>query len=276
MSRFVSSSEVRTYMGLSETLLPDADLDEIITDIEYQVEKYLNCDLTPHVEFEVQDGNGKPNTFTKRAPLLSLRALEINDTTIDVSNLDFKKSGMITLLNDSSTSNLATFTTLKKKVFLKYVHGRVEWDKLTETTTSADASVGTSVALTVASVSGFQVGDWVEIKSFDGNIETSKITVIGVGSITVDEIVFDHLSGATVRLMKISPNIKRFIKLWSSISAITRAVGQSFDEITGYTMGEFQVQKGEPFTQFRETIVRLEQQAEILMKSIRPTPGIVI
>lgn len=247
---------------------------QITEDIEYQVEKFLNCDLTPHIEFEVQDGNAKQTTFTKRAPLLTLRALEINDTTIDVSKLDFKKSGMITLLNTSS--NLATFTGLKKRVFLKYVHGRVEWDKLTETTTDALIEVGTSVNMSVVSESGFQVGNWVEIKSFDGNIETTKITATGAGSITVDELVFDHLSGATVRLMKISPVIRRFIKLWASIAAVTRAVGQSFDEITGYTMGEFQVQKGEPFTQFRETIVRLEQQADTLMKSLRPTPGIVI
>ena len=66
------------------------------------------------------------------------------------------------------------------------------------------------------------------------------------------------------------------MKIWASIAAISRVVGESFDEITGYTMGEFQVQKGEPYTQWREAIVRLEQQAREIQQRLRPTPGILV
>lgn len=272
-ARFVTVNEARVISGISETLINDSDMNDIIEDIEYQLEKYLNSDFTPHVEIDTRDGNFKRVIFTQRAPLLSLRGLTINDTIMDISLLDFNKGGQIRLLTEST---FGTFTGLRKKIFIKYVHGRVEWDKLTETTTSSDISVGTDVALTIGSEKGFSIGDWVEIKSFDGNTESSQITLVDTGTITVDELVFDHTSGALIRKLTINQAIKRLIKVWVGISAITRAVGQSFDEITGYTMGEFQVQKGEPFTQFRESIVRLESQAQQLLDSIRPTPGIII
>lgn len=274
--RFVTVAEVRALSGVDSTLIDDSDMDEIISDIEYQTERTLNADLKPHVEIESRDGNNKPVMFTSRGPLLSLRALQIDgvDITIDTTTLDFKKSGKITILNNNQQRG--TFTALRKKIFIKYVHGRVEWDKVTETTSSADVEQGTSVAIAVGDESSFATNDWVEIKSFDGNIETSQITGTASDEITVDQLVFDHISGATVRLMKIDPTILRYIKIWASIAAITRAVGQSFDEITGYTMGEFTVQKGEPFTQFREAIVRLEKQALWIQDRVRPTPGILV
>jgi len=271
--RFVTVDECRAYSGVSDTLINDADMTEMIEDIEYQVEKYLNCDLTPVVKIENRDGNGKFVMFTNRAPLLSLRALTINGTAVDLTTIKFKKTGRIELLENSNTGG---FTWLRNKVLLKYVHGRVDYDKLTNTETDAASIVGTSIALSVLSESGFAVDDWVEISSFDGNTECAKITATDTGEITVDQLVLAHASGATVKRLQINLTIKRFIKLWVSIMAINRAVGQSFDEITGYTMGVFQVQKGEPFTQFRESIIRFENQAKDLMKSLRPTPGIMV
>lgn len=274
--RFVTVAAIRLLTGLSTTIIDDNDLIAIGEDIEYQTEKTLNCNLTPTLEIEVQDGVAKRRIFTRRAPLLSLRALTINDTavTLNTTTVDVKRSGMITLLASTDPGN---FTRLKKTINLKYIHGRVAWDKVTKTTLSSDASAGASVALAVGDEAGFTNNDdWVEISSFNGNLEVSQITGSGADEITVDQLVFDHTSGATVRLLKIDPTILRYIKVWTSIAAVTRAVGQSFDDITGYTMGEFQVQKGEPFTQFRETIVRLEKQAEWLQSRVRPAPGILV
>ena len=271
--RFISADQARSYSGINIDLIDDDDMDEMIEDIEYQVEKYLNCDLTPVVRIETRDGNGKFVMFTDRSPLLSLRALQINDLDVDIENIVFKKTGRIELLSPSNTGG---FTRLKNKIFIKYVHGRVQYDKLVNTNTTALIEVGTTVDISITSETGFKLGDWVELASFDGNIEVSQITALESGQITVDQLVLDHLSGATVKRLQISPVILRLIKLWVSIMAINRAVGQSFDEITGYTMGVFTVQKGEPFTQFRESIIRFENQATELMNSLRPTPGIMV
>lgn len=274
--RFVSVDEIRAYSGISSDLINDADITEMIEDIEYQVEKYLNCDLTPVVRIESRDGNRKFNMFTDRSPLLSLRALTINDQVIDITSVKFHKTGKIEFLNSANTSNVRGFTGLQNKVFIKYVHGRVEYDKLVNTETTADSIVGTSIVLAVSSETGFLLDDWIEVSSFDGNTEYAQVTSTGANSITVDELSLTHLSGATVKRSQINLTIKRLIKLWVAIMAINRAVGQSFDEIVGYTMGEFQVQKGEPFTQFRESIIRFENQARDLMNSLRPTPGIMV
>lgn len=269
--RFVTVSEIRLYTGLSIDLISDADLTDIGEDIEYQVEKFLNCSLTPTLEIESQDGNQKQTMFTNKAPLLSLRQLTIDGTAIDLENTHFERSGRIRLLSGS-----LTFTGEQNKVYLKYIHGRVAWDRLTSTTTTANTTNGTSVAIDVTSNTGFAIGNWIEISSFDGNKEVAQITAIPTGKITVDSLVLDHLSGATIRLLTIDNTIKRYIKIWTSIAAVTRAVGQSFDDITGYTMGEFSVQKGEPYTQFRETIQRLEDQARDIERKLRPIPGIQI
>lgn len=271
--RFVTVDQVRAYSGINESLIGNDDITEMIEDIEYQVEKYLNCDLTPQVKIENRDGNAKFVMFTKRAPLLSLRSLTINDQIVDLTTVKFTRTGRIELLNGSNTGG---FTSLRNKVFIKYVHGRVEYDKLINTETNAAASIGTGVEISVLSETGFAINDWIEISSLDGNTESARVTAIAAGKITVDQLVLDHVTGATVKRLQINLTILRLIKLWCSIMVINRAVGQSFDEITGYTMGVFQVQKGEPFTQFRESIVRFENQAKQIMESLRPTPGIVM
>jgi len=270
--RFVEVAEARIVSGVDSTLISDADMTELIQDIEFQVEQWLNMDLTPHVEIDVHDGNNKKGIYTKRGPLLTVRALTTNGTTVDVSNVDHRASGRVRLL---STTTTPTFVKVDNGVMIQYVHGRVEWDKATETTTDAASTAGTSTALSVVSETGFTTNDWVSVKGTDGNFEATQITSTASGTITVDETVFAHNSGSLVRLYHINPTITRFIKVVVGIAANTRAVGESFDDITGYTIEDFQVQKGEPFTQFREAVARLIQERDEILKRLRPWPGIV-
>ena len=48
-----------------------------------------------------------------------------------------------------------------------------------------------------------------------------------------------------------------------------REVGQSFDDITGYSLSELQVQKGEPFTQWREAYRQNIERWKVLSKTVR-------
>lgn len=272
--RFITVAQVRAYSGVTDTLVSDADLTEIIEDIEYQIEKFLNSNLVPATTIESQTGNGKTTTFTSRAPLLALLSLTVNDTVIGLDTTDWDVSGRIKLLSGSDRAIFPRDKT--NKVWIKYIHGRLEWDKLVATDTTSDSVAGTSIALAVSSETGFSTNDYVEISSFDGNKEVAKVTGTSSNTITVDNLTLTHLSGATVRRYQIDSTITRFMKIWASIAAISRVVGESFDEITGYTMGEFQVQKGEPYTQWREAIVRLEQQAKEIQQRLRPTPGILV
>lgn len=273
MTRFVNVAQARVVSGITDTLISDPDMEELIEDVEYQVEKFLNCNFTPSVQIDIQDGNRKSVIFTKRAPLLTVRSLKTNDTAISLPNIDFKKSGLIRLTSDSTQP---VFTFKRKGVIIKYIHGRVEWDKLTETDTTSDSIVGTSIALDVTSESGFEINDWIEIIGLDANKETAKITATSANSITVDELIDTHESGSLIKKLVIDQTFLKLIKLYVGIAANVRAEGQSFADITGYTIEGLQVQKGEPFTQFREAIIQLTKQKDELLSKVRSTPGIVI
>lgn len=266
-------AEARVVSGISVTLISDADMTELIEDIEFQIERYLNSNFTPTIEIDRMDGNAQSSIFSKRSPMLSLRFLSTNDVEVSIASTKFEQSGRIRIQTGTESQ---IFTQVKDKVFIKYVFGRVEWDKINATTTDAASIAGTSIALSVVSETGFTTGDWIEIYGTDGNREAAQITATDTGEITVDELAYAHNSGSLVRLVKIAAEVERLIKIWVGIAAVTRAVGQSFDDITGYTMGEFQVQKGEPFTQFRETIIRLEKEGQDLMDRLHITPGIVM
>ena len=189
MVRFISANEARVVSGITTDLISDPDMEELIEDVEYQVEKFLNCNFTPSVQIDIQDGNYKSVIFTQRAPLLTVRSLKTNDTAISLANIDYKRSGLIRLTRDST---LPVFIAKRKDTIIKYVHGRVEWNKLTETDTTSDSIVGTSIVLDVTSESDFAVGDWIEIIGLDANKETTKITAVGTNTITVDELIDTH------------------------------------------------------------------------------------
>ena len=272
--RFVTVAQARVVSGISSTLISDNDMTEMIEDIEYQVENFLNANFSPSVQIDVMDGNSKSVIFTKKAPLLSVRSVETNEISVSLDEIDFKKGGQIRLLNGAEARS---FQFKRKSVIIKYIHGRVKWDKLTETTSSNAETAGTSVVVEVPATTGFAIGNWIEIFGTDGNREAAQITaVVTDTSLTVDELIDTHVAGSQVRLLKIDKTILRLIKLYVGIGANARALGQSFDDITGYSIEDFQVQKGEPFTQFRETIIRLDNDKKEILKKVRPTPGILI
>ena len=53
---------------------------------------------------------------------------------------------------------------------------------------------------------------------------------------------------------------------------VARIVGQSYTDTVGYDLGELHVQKGEPYTQWRETAIQLIKERDEMYKmiSIRP------
>lgn len=271
--RFVTVAESRVISGISVTEISDSDMTEIIEDIEFEVERQMNSRFTPFLEIDVLDGNAKNSIFVKRSPLLTVRSLKTNDTQIDLETVDFSKSGRIRL---GVNSNTQTFLMKKNTVIVQYVFGRVGWDLVTDTTTDTLAEVGTSVALSVVSETDFSTNDWIEIFGTDGTRESAQITGTGTGEITVDQLVQDHISGSIIRKIEIEPIMKRLIKVIVGIAAIARVVGESSTAITGYNLTEFQVQKGEPFTQLREEANQLIRQRDEIQKRVRPTPGIQV
>lgn len=273
--RYITKAQVRTLVGIESTQISDDDVDDLIYDVEFQLERYFNTTFTPKLEIEKLDGNGKNSIFINNVPLLAVRTLKDDTTSIDLSTIDFSRSGRIRL---GDTSTVTSFTDKKNIVIVEYYYGYREFPTSggTETTTSADVDAGSAVAISVSSETGFATNDWVEIYGVDGNREVSKVTGTATGTITVDALKFDHDSGSLVRKLEVPVHILRLMKVCSALAMVSRIVGDSADDIVGYTMGEFQVQKGEPYTQWRETALQLVRERDELMSRIQINPGVSI
>jgi len=275
MSSLTTVDEVRRISGVTSiNLAPDADVTASITEAESEVEKYLNTTFTPRERIDIIDGDDTIRVIVDKNPLMALRALKINGTSITIDGNLFisKESGKIELNSDGSPEE-TRFKKKKKTTIIKYIYGSMEESPILTSTTVA-ATAGSAVALTVSDEIGFSVNDWIEIYGMDGNRESAKVTVVATTTITVDVLSFAHESESTVVKLQVNDTIKKLMRIIAGIALVARVVGESFDDITGYTVGEFQVQKGEPFTQWRETALQLQKEAREILARIKPRPAI--
>lgn len=269
MGTYITVATVRRTVGIGSSEISDVDVEATIAEIESLIPRYFNTQFTPTEKIEVRDGNGTNRLILMKNPLLAVRELKIDGATEDPANLHiYKPSGKIVLSTSAST---ASFIKKQRAIVIKYIYGMVE-ESSTSTTTDADSVAGTSVALSVVSESGFTADDWVEIYGMDGYKEVAQVSSTAAGTITVDQLVQTHESGSTVVLLQISANFTRLMNLVASISMVARIVGESYTDTVGYSLGALSVQKGEPYTQWRETAVQFIRERDELMRKIKPRP----
>ncbi|MBU0975091.1 hypothetical protein KKD03_05330 [Patescibacteria group bacterium] len=268
-------AEVRRISGVTSIdKASDDDVRDAIVEAEQQLEKYLNASFTPQEIIENLDGNGTYRIFVSKNPLLAVRALKIDgaDITLD-GNIFFKKPSGKIELNPNGAPETSRFKKGSQKVIIKYIHGWLEQgNKSTELT--ADSSPGQNVDLSVASEAGFSKNDWIEIYGMDGNHEAAKITAVAANQITVDNLSFSHEDESIVIKLEVSEVIKKLMRIFAGIALVARVVGESSEDIVGYSIGEFQVQKGEPYTQWRETTVQLIKERDEILQRVRKRPAV--
>lgn len=269
MGSYVSVSSVRRTVGIDSTAISDADVDAIILECEPQVARFYNTAFTPTERIDFLDGNGTQRLMLDKNPLLSVRELKINGTTEDPAHLIlYKNSGKIVLNQDASLTN-STFKDTAKRIIVKYIHGDVEHSTTTSTTSAAEVA-GTSVSVALASITGFADDDWVEIYGMDGFREVAQIDgTPGAGAIVLDKLVYTHVLGSNVVKLSISPIFEKLMNYACAISMVARIVGESATDTVGYGLGEFNVQKGEPYTQWRETATQLIKERDLIMSKIK-------
>jgi len=272
---FITADDVRRASGAPESLITDTLIDEAIVIVEHEMKRWMNTAFVPTLRIEHRDGNSLPRMFSMKNPLLSVRALTINDSTsITPSKIDWEKqSGKIMMTHDSESS---TFTNGNNNTFIKYLYGLLE-DSTTLTTTGADAAVGTDVALTVASITGFDKDDWVEIYGMDGTKEVAQINDTPAGTtIQVDQLVKAHESDSQLVKLQIPYYIKRYMEIEAAIYVAVFAIGGTYTFNTSYSLGELQVNKGEPYPQWREVIQRMINERKMRRATIRIRPSILV
>lgn len=269
----ISVTDVRTACGAPTSLVTDTEITHVISIVESKTSKWLNASFTPTRRIDIFDGNGFAYFFTMKNPLLALRSLISDGTTLALANIDFyKNSGKVALSGDS---DLSSFVVEQKSVFVEYYHGLME-NSTTTTDTDTDAVAGTSVTLSVVDETGFATDDWVEIIGNDGYQECAKVTATGTDEITVDKLIYSHESGSIVTLLQTPVVIQRFMELEAGIYISINAMGSTYTFNVNYTIGDFDVSKGVPYPHFTTQFEKMTKERAGLLKQLRPRPGIMI
>lgn len=272
MGTYITIASVRRTVGIDSDEISDADVEATITEIEAQVPRYFNTQFVPTEKIEILNGDGTNRLLLDHNPLLNVRELKIDGTTEDPANLEiYKDSGYIFL---GASADTATFLNKKNSVVIKYLYGTVE-NSETSTTSSADEVAGSSVSVGVADESSFTAEDWVEIFGMDGHREVAQVSSTSSDILILDKLVQTHESGSTIVKLQINTNFTKIMNLVASIALVARIIGQSYDENTGYSLGELSIQKGEPYTQWRETANQFIKERNDLMSRIIIRPYII-
>jgi hypothetical protein len=271
---FISVSDVRVASGAPVALISNDDITSIIAIVEGEVARWLNTKFVPTQKIDILDGNGYERLFLTQNPVLAVRELKTNDTDISVDELFVsKQSGKVELGNGAETS---TFISERQNTFVKYLYGWLE-ESSTSTTSSADTTAGTSVAITVASITGFSDEEWVELYGMDGKREVAQISGSPSGNtITVDRLVLTHESGSTIVKLQIPTYIKRYMEVEAGICVGINAIGATYTFNASYSLGELGVVKGVPYTHWRESVQRLIDERKMSKARLRPRPAIMV
>lgn len=272
---YITAADVRRASGAPSSLISDTLIDQAIVIIEEEMTRWMNTAFVPTVRIEHRDGNSLARMFTMKNPLLSVRALTINDSTsITPAYIDVEKqSGKITLSREAEGG---TFVQGTNNTFIKYLYGLMEYST-TETTLSTATVAGTTVSMTVASETNFADEDWVEILGMDGKIEVAQISgTPTTNTIVVDQLVHTHAVDSTITKLQIPIYIKRFMEVEAAIYIAIFAIGGTYTFNTSYTLGELTVNKGEPYPQWREVIQRMINERKMRRATIRIRPCIMV
>ena len=205
---FISVDDVRNLSGVDSDLMTDAQIQDLIDMVETDTSKWLNTKFVPTMQIDILDGNGQDWIYTDKNPLLNVRNLVSDETTVDVSAIHtYRSSGKISF---GTNSGLSIFVGKKQSVKIAYYFGLLE--ESSTTTTSSDAAVaGSSVNIEVVSSTNFEVDDWVDVYGIDGNKEVAQVTVVPDSThITVDQIVYGHVSGSVIVKLQIPEGSKNF------------------------------------------------------------------
>jgi len=272
---YISATEVRNRSGAPTSLITDVQITQYITEVEAEMARWINTAFTPKQTIEIVDGKGTSRMFTKKNPLLSVRAMTLNDSTsITPSYIDwYKPSGKMVL---SKSAESSTYTQGHQNTFIKYIYGMVE-ETTTDTTLSTASTSGTTVSLTVASITGFADEDWVEIYGMDGNKEVAQISgTPATSTIIVDQLVQSHAADSVIVKLQIPEHIKTYMLIEASISAAINAIGATYTFNASYSLGDLQVTKGVPYTHWRESVEKLLKERNMRQSRIRPRPSILV
>jgi len=272
---FITVDEVRNRSGAPSSLVSDAQITEYIDQVELEMTKWLNTVFAPKQVIEVRNGNGMSHIFARKNPLLTVREITVNKTTsVTPSTIQSNKpSGKIMLTAESEGGN---FTTGSQNTFIKYLYAMVE-ESDTSTESTAATIAGSTVSISVSSITGFSDEDWVEIYGMDGFREVAQITGVPIETtLIVDKLIKTHESGSVVVLLQIPEYVRVYMMIEAAICVAINAIGATYVFNASYSMGDLQVTKGVPYTHWQSSVEKLYKEREMRKSRIKIRPSTMV
>jgi len=270
---YTTISKVRATCGIESGEISDEDVSLLITDAEKEVDRLMNTTYEPKTKIDFLDaelGTNPEIFFTTKQPILRIIKLIIDGTEISPKYVKIYPGGMVKL---TSSAEKKVMSNDPQDNYIKYVYGDLE-ETTTTTTTSDDVTSGDNKSIPVSSSSSFEVGDYVKIQGMDGYSEVTEITEITDSTHITANLSLPHESGSIVTKMQIPQIIVRLTNIVTSLMMVARIVGASYDEIVGYGLEGMNVQKGEPYTQWRETATQLREEYKRILAIKKPKPAV--
>ncbi len=269
MGTYITHDTVRRTLGIDSSQVSDTDIDSFITEIESLVPRFFNTQFTMTEDIDVLDGDGSDRVVLRKNPVWAVRELISDAVTETPSNLYIYRDGGRVNLSESSI--VSRFPNKRNIIRVRYLYGKLDYTTTTTKMTVASV-VGTSVVLSVGSSTGFTINDWVDIKGMDGNYESAKVTGTGVGTITVDQLVYAHLIGTIVTKLETSAVFTRIMNVIASIAVINRMIGGSADTESAYSLGELHVNLQDPNVLWEKAFNQFVRERDELMRRIKIRP----
>lgn len=269
---YITNATVRRTIGVNVDQITDVDIDAFIVEIEKLVPRYFNTQFTMTEKIDILDGDGSDRIVLRDNPVWTVRELIHDGVTVTPAYLYlYREGGRINL---SSGAEVSRFSNKRNIISVRYFYGKLDYSNTILTKTTASSIAGTNVVLSVSSASAFSTNDWIDIKSMDGHYEVAKITVGGTTTITVDQLVYTHLSGAIITKLEVSPIFTRIMNVICSIAIINRIIGGSAEIEAAYSLGELSVTLQDPNVLWKEALNQFIQERDELMKRIKIRPAI--
>ena len=275
--RFLTTSEIRLACGLNTAQVSETDLSSIGEQAEYDTEQELNTSFTPKTIIEVFEGDGTNRLVNLKNPLLKVRQMKIDATSVTPGTLRLDPLGGTVWL--SSTSEFTYFrskTTERNLVRVMYDYGYFESDTVQTTLTAASAA-GNSVTIAVSDSTGFSSGDYVQVVGMDSMIETAKVTSVPGGglSLVVDNLTQAHELGSLVVKQRTPKTAIRIMAVNAAIKALGNVMSSKLDSVQSYSIGEESVSNVDVLSALNGTLTALNAEKTALINSFRIRPAVM-
>ena len=274
MSSGVTYLEVQRTCGIQSNVISNADVTALITEAEYSIERFLNTAIGAKTKIDYLDtsfGVAPEYLVLSANPILTINYVKVDTTAVSPKYVKIYPGGIIQLTNDAE--EVTWDDSNPQSNIIQYKYGLLE-ESTTESTLSTAITDGSEAAdyeLQITSTTGFSDDDWIKVEGTDGYREVMQVETVGTGT-ALGNIEYPHVKGSRVIKMQVPYLIKRLVELIASEMMVARIVGASYTDIVGYGLGDMSVQKGEPYTQWRETYKQLDNERKLILKSLRPRP----